>query len=128
MDWQHNRPNTSERTYRSENPHRRTPSPETEPPPTMSWFQRTTSTPSFQFGATALVAGGLTAAALLSYQHLRREEAVYDLKSSIPELDKAHPGEQVYNMYPSFCNTSIEANAYDQSIAYELGCCISKPR
>lgn len=96
MDWQYNGPNIPESRYHTKSPPRRTPSPEPKQPPTMSWFQRTTSTPSFQFGATALVAGGLTAAALLSYQHIRRSEAIYDLKSSIPELDKAHPGEQVY--------------------------------
>ena len=69
----------------------------------MSWFQRTTSAPSFQFGATAVLAGGFTAAALLSYQHIRRSEAIHDLKASIPELDKDHRGDQV-------CTFSVEGD------------------
>ncbi|KAG9241687.1 ubiquitin-protein ligase-like protein molybdopterin-converting factor [Calycina marina] len=99
MDWQYSPPKClRQKTHYNESPGQLKQSPESEePPPMMSWFQRTTSTPSFQFGATALVAGGLTAAALLSYQHLRREEAIDELKSSIPELDKSHPGIQLTN-------------------------------
>lgn len=58
-------------------------------------LSRTTSSPGFQFGATALFAGVVTAGAILGYQHVRRQEKVEDLKSSIPELGREHRADQV---------------------------------
>lgn len=70
-----------------------------EPPPqreTMSsWFQRTTSSTQAQFAATALVSGAVVAGAILGYQHIRRQERVEDLKSSIPALGRDHVAEKV---------------------------------
>jgi hypothetical protein len=61
-----------------------------------SFLNRTTSSPGFQFGATALLAGAVTAGAILGYQHVRRAEKLEDLKKSIPELGKrGHRADQV---------------------------------
>jgi hypothetical protein len=60
-----------------------------------SFINRTTSSPGFQFGATALLAGAVTAGAILGYQHVRRQEKVEDLKSSIPELGTSHHADKV---------------------------------
>lgn len=67
----------------------------------MSWLNRTTSSTGFQFGATAIAASVFTAGALLSYQALRRNEAIEDLKASIPELGRDHLGDKV-------CGSHIE--------------------
>lgn len=37
----------------------------------------------------------MTAGAILGYQHVRRQEMVEDLKSSIPELGQGHRADQV---------------------------------
>lgn len=60
-----------------------------------SLIARTSSSPALQFSATALVAGVLTAAAILGYQELRRQEKIEDLKASIPELGTKHLAEKV---------------------------------
>lgn len=60
-----------------------------------SWFQRTTSSSQAQFAATALVSGAVVAGAIFGYQHLRRQERVEDLKSSIPELGRGHSADKV---------------------------------
>jgi hypothetical protein len=60
-----------------------------------SWFQRTSSSSQAQFAATALVSGAVVAGAIFGYQHLRRQERVEDLKSSIPELGRGHSADKV---------------------------------
>ena len=56
-----------------------------------SWF----SSKEFQFGATAMVSGVVVAAGILGYQHVRRQEKVEDLKSSIPVLGSEHQADKV---------------------------------
>lgn len=60
-----------------------------------SWFQRATGSQQAQFAATALVSGAVVAGAILGYQHVRRQEMVEDLKSSIPELGRGHVADKV---------------------------------
>jgi tRNA threonylcarbamoyladenosine dehydratase len=60
-----------------------------------SWLQRTASSTQAQFAATAVLAGAVTAGAILGYQHLRRQERVEDLKNSIPELGRGHAADKV---------------------------------
>lgn len=60
-----------------------------------SWFQRTASSSQAQFAATALVSGAVVAGAIFGYQHVRRQERLEDLKSSIPELGKEHKADKV---------------------------------
>jgi hypothetical protein len=62
-----------------------------------SWF----SSKEFQFGATALISGAAVAGGILGYQHVRRQEKVEDLKSSIPELGKEHQADRVYCLLTS---------------------------
>ena len=61
----------------------------------MAWLQRVSGSREFQFGATALVSGAVVAGAILGYQHVRRQERVEDLKSSIPALGEGHMGDKV---------------------------------
>jgi hypothetical protein len=61
----------------------------------MAWLQRVSGSREFQFGATALVSGAVVAGAILGYQHVRRQERVEDLKSSIPALGDGHLGDKV---------------------------------
>ena len=56
-----------------------------------SWF----GSKEFQFGATALVSGAVVAGGILGYQHVRRQEMLEDLKSSIPMLGKEHQADRV---------------------------------
>src|SRR4051794_18813788 len=106
MDWRYNHPQDryyndyedEPPSYRTSYPSSRShsPPPQLSPPTSMSSFiSRTTSSPGFQFGATALLAGAVTAGAILGYQHVRRQEMVEDLKSSIPELGRNHRADQV---------------------------------
>ena len=60
-----------------------------------SWLQCAASSKGFQFGATALVSGAVVAGAILGYQHVRRQEKVEDLKSSIPALGEGHRADRV---------------------------------
>jgi hypothetical protein len=60
-----------------------------------SWLQRATSSKEFQFGATAMVSGAVVAGVILGYQHVRRQEKVEDLKSSIPALGEGHRADWV---------------------------------
>lgn len=60
-----------------------------------SWLSRTTSSSQAQFAATALVSGAVVAGAIFGYQHVRRQEMVEDLKSSIPELGRGHEADKV---------------------------------
>jgi hypothetical protein len=103
MDWQYNQPFKNSRHRNSEEEEeseydRRPPSPPPPPPKResmTSWLSRATSSTQAQFAATAIVAGALTAGAILGYQHVRRQERVEDLKSSIPELGREHHAEKV---------------------------------
>jgi hypothetical protein len=61
----------------------------------MAWMQRISGSREFQFGATALVSGAVVAGAILGYQHVRRQERVEDLKSSIPALGQGHQADKV---------------------------------
>ena len=61
----------------------------------MAWMQRISGSKEFQFGATALVSGAVVASAILGYQHVRRQERVEDLKSSIPALGQGHQADKV---------------------------------
>ena len=67
-----------------------------------SWLQRATSSKEFQFGATALVSGAVVAGAILGYQHVRRQEKVEDLKSSIPALGGGHVADRVCYTFNHF--------------------------
>jgi hypothetical protein len=49
------------------------------------------SNPKLQLAATAAVSAVLTAAAVLSYQHLQRDDRVSRLKQSIPQPNDAEP-------------------------------------
>lgn len=60
-----------------------------------SWLSRTSGSTQAQFAATAIVSGAVVAGAILGYQHIRRQEKVEDLKSSIPELGRNHHAEKV---------------------------------
>jgi hypothetical protein len=57
----------------------------------MSWINNTR----VQFTATAIISGVVVAGGILGYQHVRRQERVEDLKSSIPQLGKTHQAEKV---------------------------------
>ena len=78
---------------------------EEQPPPPpkenmASWFQRTASSSQAQFAATALVSGAVVAGAIFGFQHIRRQERLEDLKSSIPELGREHKADKVgYNLW-----------------------------
>jgi hypothetical protein len=100
MDWQYNesyrqrRSNYKKEEYGDE---RDPPSPPSPPPQSSmsSWLSRATSSTQAQFAATAIVSGAVVAGAILGYQHVRRQERVEDLKSSIPELGRNHHAEKV---------------------------------
>lgn len=105
MDWRYNdrtkRTDPQPYTYREEGDDEdngRPPSPKSPPSSAASmssWLQRTASSTQAQFAATAVLAGAVTAGAILGYQHLRRQERVEDLKSSIPELGRGHTADKV---------------------------------
>jgi hypothetical protein len=101
MDWQYNQSYRQRRNYYTEEEeegNRRGASP---PPPPLkpssmsSWLSRAASSTQAQFAATAIVSGAVVAGAILGYQHVRRQERVEDLKSSIPELGQNHHSEKV---------------------------------
>ena len=60
-----------------------------------SWIQNSVSSVQAQLALTALVSGLAVGSTILSYQNLRRKEAVDELKSSIPEIDERHHAEKV---------------------------------
>lgn len=99
MDWRNNQP----RGYYDNNHSIPASSSEdeadTKPPPPKesmsSWFQRTASSSQAQFAATALVSGAVVAGAIFGFQHVRRQERLEDLKSSIPELGREHEADKV---------------------------------
>jgi len=68
-----------------------------------AWLSRATSSTQAQFAATAIVSGAVVASAILGYQHVRRQERVEDLKSSIPELGmEGHVADKVGFVSMSF--------------------------
>ncbi|PQE33657.1 hypothetical protein CJF32_00008638 [Rutstroemia sp. NJR-2017a WRK4] len=58
-------------------------------------LNRVSNSQQAQFTATALVSGAVVAGAIFSYQALRRQEKVEDLKSSIPILGTEHHADLV---------------------------------
>jgi hypothetical protein len=112
MDWQYNQSHKQRRDpYAEEERDQREPSP---PPPSKpssmsSWLSRATSSTQAQFAATAIVSGAVVAGAILGYQHIRRQERVEDLKSSIPELGQNHHAEKVGQRLQSSLN-ELQAN------------------
>jgi hypothetical protein len=106
MDWQYNQSYRSPRNYYTEEEEEDDQRDPSSPPPPpkrssmSSWLSRATSSTQAQFAATAIVSGAVVAGAILGYQHVRRQERVEDLKSSIPELGRNHHSEKVgvYNM------------------------------
>jgi hypothetical protein len=48
-----------------------------------------------QLAATAIISGAIVAGGILGYQHVRRQEKVEDLKSSIPRLGEEHQADKV---------------------------------
>lgn len=60
-----------------------------------SWFQSHASSHQTQLAATAVLSGAAVAGAIFGYQALRRQEAVRELKDSIPEVDERHHAEKV---------------------------------
>ncbi len=109
MDWQYNQSYRRPRDYyieEEEEEDQQGPSPPSPPPPApapphsklssmSSWLSRATSSTQAQFAATAIVSGAVVAGAILGYQHVRRQERVVDLKSSIPELGGNYHAEKV---------------------------------
>lgn len=97
MDWQYNQSHKQRRNpYLEEEDGQRDPPPHPSKPASMSsWLSRATSSTQAQFAATAIVSGAVVAGAILGYQHIRRQERVEDLKSSIPELGQNHHAEKV---------------------------------
>lgn len=105
MDWQHNQSYRQRRNHYTEDGEsdsQQEPYPPSTPPPPLpkpssmsSWLSRATSSTQAQFAATAIVSGAVVAGAILGYQHVRRQERVEDLKSSIPELGRNHHAEKV---------------------------------
>jgi hypothetical protein len=99
MDWQYNQSYRQRRkNYEDEEDDQRIPSPPPPPPKPSSmssWLSRATSSTHAQFAVTAIVSGAVVAGAILGYQHVRRQEKVEDLKSSIPELGLNHHAEKV---------------------------------
>lgn len=69
----------------------RTESPPTQKSTMASWLNNTKA----QFAATAIVSGAIVAGSILGYQHVRRQEKLEDLKSSIPPLGKEHQADKV---------------------------------
>jgi hypothetical protein len=107
MDRRYNRPSRNRSfSYSDETPpppaydstssRARTPSPPTEPSTMASWLNNSKA----QFAATALISGAIVAGGILGYQHVRRQEKIEDLKSSIPRLGKEHQANKVRVLLP----------------------------
>lgn len=60
-----------------------------------SWIQHHASSHQTQLAATAVLSGAAVAGAIFGYQSLKRQEAVRDLKDSIPEVNDRHRTEKV---------------------------------
>jgi hypothetical protein len=78
--------------YNSRSSRARTLSPPRAQSSTMaSWLTNSKA----QLAATAIVSGAIVAGGILGYQHVRRQEKVEDLKSSIPRLGEEHQADKV---------------------------------
>ncbi|TAQ90509.1 hypothetical protein B7494_g1217 [Chlorociboria aeruginascens] len=73
----------------------RSPSPQAGKSDMSSWLSRASSNSQVQFAATALISGAVVAGAIFGYQHVRRQEKLEDLKSSIPALGKNHHADKL---------------------------------
>lgn len=60
-----------------------------------SWLHRQAGSSNNQLATTAVLSGAAVAGAIFGYQAYKRNEAVHDLKASIPTLDEAHHAEKV---------------------------------
>ena len=62
-----------------------------------SWIQQHASSHKTQLAATAVLSGAAVAGAIFGYQALKRQEAVRELKESIPDVNEPHSIEKVGN-------------------------------
>lgn len=60
-----------------------------------SWLHHHASSHQSQLAATALLSGVAVAGGILGYQALKRQEAVRELKASIPDVNERHHAEKV---------------------------------
>lgn len=60
-----------------------------------SWIQHHANSHQSQLAATAVLSGAAVAGAIFGYQALKRQEAVRELKDSIPEINERHHAEKV---------------------------------
>lgn len=60
-----------------------------------SWFHNHTSSHKGQLAATAVLSGAAVAGAIFGYQAVKRQEAVRELKDSIPDVNERHRTEKV---------------------------------
>lgn len=60
-----------------------------------SWIQHHANSRQSQLAATAVLSGAAVAGAIFGYQALKRQEAVRELKDSIPEINERHHAEKV---------------------------------
>jgi hypothetical protein len=67
-----------------------------------SWLHRQAGSSNNQLATTAVLSGAAVAGAIFGYQAYKRNEAVHDLKASIPVLNEAHHAEKV-RLPSSFC-------------------------
>ena len=65
-----------------------------------SWFHNHASSHQTQLAATAVLSGAAVAGAIFGYQAMKRQEAVRDLKESIPEVNERHHTEKVGLVVP----------------------------
>lgn len=60
-----------------------------------SWIQHHANSHQSQLAATAVLSGAAVAGAIFGYQALKRQEAVRELKDSIPEVNERHHADKV---------------------------------
>lgn len=80
-DKHHNRPHPGQRGPRTEGRKKEG---------MASWLQRQAGSHNVQLAAAAVLSGAAVAAGIYSYQALKRNEAVEELKASIPEINERH--------------------------------------
>jgi hypothetical protein len=68
-----------------------------------SWLHERVSSQNLHLGATALVSGVVVASTIFGVQALRRQIAVEELKSSIPNVDEEHEAQRVYVLSVALC-------------------------
>ena len=87
-----------------------------------SWFERQASSHHVQLVAAAVLSGVTVAGLIYGTQAIRRNEAVQELKASIPELNENHHADMVR------LDSMIRANgiyAHRLSEAHRLWCCLA---